>query len=176
MTAGVISPAVRMGSLEGASCSMVAKRDCEGILHLGGIYAVSEEIELDTDVFGDEAAMVLSGGGKFGVEGRDGGAGDRGEEGGEFERLFDVSEGCDDAVWDTVCAVFPLLRVGSEEVVEGFRRDSLSCFKMIICSYMRPNNGRTEGAVSTQLRKGCFELSCTQVKCGGQRQVNGAHK
>jgi hypothetical protein len=57
----------------------------------------SEEAELNMDGFGDEVATMLSSGGEFGVKGRDG-AGDRGEEGVEFDRLYDVSEGWDDAV------------------------------------------------------------------------------
>jgi hypothetical protein len=66
MTVGVISPAVSMGGLEGASCSTTAKRDWEGILHFWGLYAVSEEVELDIDGFGDGKVATLGGGDEFG--------------------------------------------------------------------------------------------------------------
>ena len=79
------------------------------------MYVASEETELDTDEFGDGAAMMLSGGGKFGAEGCDG-AGDRGEDGADFKRLSDVPE-MEGAI--VGCTVFPLLHVGSEEVMEG---------------------------------------------------------
>jgi hypothetical protein len=141
MTAGVISPVVSSGGLEGASCSTVAKRDWEGIFGLRGMYDVSEEVELDTETFAEEATGTLGGGGEFGAECCDG-TGDRGDDGG-----------------GGMCADFPLLRVGSEEAMEGFRRDSLGRFKATVCSYMHPNNGRTVGAMSARLRRGCIESS-----------------
>jgi len=91
MTAGVISPAVRMGGLDGASCSTVAKRGWEGIFGLWRTYGESEEIELDTEMFGEAATVMLGSGSEFGAEYCDG-AGDRGEDRVEFQRLSDVSE------------------------------------------------------------------------------------
>lgn len=55
-----------MGGLEGASCSTTAKRDWEGILRFWGLYAASEEVELDIDGFGDGKVATLGGGDEFG--------------------------------------------------------------------------------------------------------------
>jgi hypothetical protein len=100
-----------------------------------------EEVKLDTEMFAEEATGTLGGGGKFRAECCDG-TGDRGDNGG-----------------GRMCADFPLLRVGSEEAMEGFRWDSLGRFKVTVCGYMHPNNGCTVGAMSAQLRRGCIELS-----------------
>jgi hypothetical protein len=116
-----------------ASCSTTAKRDWEGILRFWGLYAASEEVELDIDGFGDGKVAMLGGGDEFGWDR----AGDRGEDGVEFERSSDVSDGREEAVPDTVWAVFPLLRVGSKEVTEGIQWDSLSNFTVTICGCMR---------------------------------------
>ena len=68
---------------------------------------------------------MLGCGGEFAMAGSDG-AGDKGEDGAELERLSDVSDGRERAVLG--CTVFPLLRVRSEEVTDGFWRDSLGYF------------------------------------------------
>ena len=125
MTAGVISPVVRIGGLDGASCSTVAKHDCDGIFCLWGMVELSEETELDSDGLLDGTMTMLGCGGEFAMAGSDG-AGDKGEDGAELERLSDVSDGREHAVLG--CTVFPLLRVRSEEVTDGFRRDSLGYF------------------------------------------------
>jgi len=54
---------------------------------------------------------------------------------------------------------FPPALCRQEEAMEGCQWDSLSYFKVTVCSYMHPDDGCTMGTMSTQLQESCVELS-----------------